>query len=227
MTRLTLTVALICGAALAEAPKKSDREALKPLHGLIGDWKATGTPNGSREEREKGHWFESAAWQWQFKGASAWLRADLEKGKHFTRFEIRPAGDGYELKAWPAGGGEPRRLLGKLEKNRLIFERQEGKTAEQVTFVLLHSNRYSYALAVRPEGHAVFSEKYKVWGTKQGVPFAVVDKGPECIVSGGKGTSTVSYKGKTYYVCCSGCRDAFNAEPAKYVKEYEDSLKKK
>ena len=34
-----------------------------------------------------------------------------------------------------------------------------------------------------------------------------------CIVTEGKGTSKVSYKGKTYWVCCSGCRDAFLDDP--------------
>ncbi|MFM7112038.1 MAG: YHS domain-containing protein, partial [Planctomycetota bacterium] len=40
-------------------------------------------------------------------------------------------------------------------------------------------------------------------------------------VSGGAGTSTVSFKGETFYVCCSGCRDAFNENPEKYVKEFK------
>ena len=30
---------------------------------------------------------------------------------------------------------------------------------------------------------------------------------------------TVSYKGKTYPVCCSGCRDEFNDNPEKYAKK--------
>ena len=46
-------------------------------------------------------------------------------------------------------------------------------------------------------------------------------KGIECIVSGGKGTIPVSYNGKTYYVCCSGCRDAFKDDPEKFIKEAE------
>ena len=42
-----------------------------------------------------------------------------------------------------------------------------------------------------------------------------------------KGTIAVSYNGKTYYVCCSGCRDEFKASPEKYVKEYEEKKKAK
>jgi YHS domain-containing protein len=30
----------------------------------------------------------------------------------------------------------------------------------------------------------------------------------------------VSYMGVTYYVCCSGCRDAFNENPAQIIREY-------
>jgi YHS domain-containing protein len=65
-----------------------------------------------------------------------------------------------------------------------------------------------------------------VGATKEGVAFAGGDAGPECIVSGGKGTMQVSYKGKTYYVCCTGCRDEFKAEPEKYVQEFEAKKKK-
>jgi YHS domain-containing protein len=33
--------------------------------------------------------------------------------------------------------------------------------------------------------------------------------------------------GKTYYVCCSGCRTEFNESPAKYVAEFEARKAKK
>jgi YHS domain-containing protein len=31
--------------------------------------------------------------------------------------------------------------------------------------------------------------------------------------------------GKTYYVCCSGCRDEFNANPQKYIDAAEKAKK--
>ncbi|MBY0228451.1 MAG: hypothetical protein K2W96_04135 [Gemmataceae bacterium] len=228
MTRAVLTFVLVGLMGAEPMPKKSAREALKPLHDLIGEWKGMGGPkHGSRDEREKGSWQEKIVWQWQFKGADAWLRADLSKGKHYSRLEIRPKGEGYELsattldkktEAWP----------GKRDGTRLVFERKaEGeKRVERLVFSLLHSNRYLYRLESRAADSTVFATKYEVGATKQGVPFAVVGKGPECIVSGGLGTMTVSHKGKSYYVCCSGCRDAFAAEPEKYIKEYEENLKK-
>ena len=36
----------------------------------------------------------------------------------------------------------------------------------------------------------------------------------------------VSFEGKTYYVCCTGCRDEFKENAAKYVKEWEAKRKK-
>ena len=57
--------------------------------------------------------------------------------------------------------------------------------------------------------------------SKVGESLGATEKKQECVVSGGVGTMTVSYKGETFYVCCSGCRDEFNANPEKYVKEWK------
>ena len=63
-------------------------------------------------------------------------------------------------------------------------------------------------------------------GTKEGESFSGGGKKPECVVTGGLGTMQVSYNGKTYYVCCSGCADEFKARPKKYVDEFEKKMKK-
>ena len=38
-----------------------------------------------------------------------------------------------------------------------------------------------------------------------------------CIISQGLGTISVSYKGKSYWVCCTGCKAAFEAEPETWI----------
>ena len=45
-------------------------------------------------------------------------------------------------------------------------------------------------------------------------------------MSGGLGTIKVMYKGKVYWVCCTGCRDEFKADPEKYLKEAAAKAKK-
>src|SRR5439155_27072915 len=61
----------------------------------------------------------------------------------------------------------------------------------------------------------------QVASTKIGESLGATEKKQECVVSGGVGTMAVSYKGETFYVCCSGCRDEFNANPEKYIKEFK------
>ncbi len=95
-------------------------------------------------------------------------------------------------------------------------------------FTLLHSNRYLFRYESKPSERTRYKKIYQVGVTKKDVPFAGKgDSYPECIVSGGRGTMAVSFKGKTYYVCCTGCRNEFNDNPEKYIKEYEAKQAKK
>ena len=221
---LLLAVLTPLSAFGADAPKRSPREALQAFNDLIGSWRGSGEPNGTREEKQKGFWQETIAWQWQFKGDDAWLQAAVDKGKYFTAAELRylPDGDRYQL-TMRTPSKEELVFQGALADHRLTVERTDDKTGEAQRLVvsLLHSNRYLYRYDVKPAERASFTPVYQVGATKEGVSFADVDDGPECVVSGGHGTMTTTYKGKTYYFCCTGCRDAFADNPEKYVKEYE------
>jgi YHS domain-containing protein len=226
---LSLTILTAHGAS--DAPKaKPAREALKPLNILVGSWKGSGSPEGSLEEKQKGHWVETVSWEWQFKGDDAWLSVTFDKGKYFTRGELRcvPAADGFELTVTTVGK-DKLVYAGVLKGKQLTFERPmpDAKQVERLTFSLLHDNRITYRVETRPASGTSLSKLYLVGLTKEGEPFADVGRSErECIVSGGKGTISVSYEGKTYYVCCSGCRDEFRADPAKYVKEWDAKRKK-
>ena len=102
-----------------------------------------------------------------------------------------------------------------------------SKETQRVVVTMLHETRFLYRYETRPEGRAGFNPQFQVGATREGVAFASGDKKPECVVTGGLGTMKVTYKGKDYYVCCSGCRDAFKDEPEKYIKEYEAKKKGK
>lgn len=232
MMRLVLitAVGLMAFQASADQAKKTPKEALQVFNDLIGSWKATGTPQGTREERDKGFWQEVVTWQWQFKDKEVWLRGDVEKGKHYTAFELRYLADkdGFELKA-TTPAKESHTFTGSYAKKKLTVERtdEKAKQTQRLVFSLLHYNRHLYQFEVKPNDGTTFTRAYLVGATKQGVEFASVDNGPECVVSGGLGTMPVTHKGKTYYVCCTGCRDAFKEDPEKFIKEYEEQKKKK
>ena len=49
----------------------------------------------------------------------------------------------------------------------------------------------------------------------------------ECVVTGGLGTIEVTHNGKTYYVCCTGCRDYFNENAEKVLADHAARTKSK
>ena len=214
---------LMLGAEPVEKPK-TGKEALQPLNGLIATWKGTGYPDGSREERAKGFWVEKLEWGWKFKGDEASLTLTIADGKYFKAGELRylHRAEEYELRLVALDKSEHvfrgPLTFGKQKEPILTLERTTEAEVQQITFTLLHSNRYLYQLATKPKDAKSFTRLWQVGATKEGEPFAEVNKGPECIVSGGRGTMSINYKGKVYYVCCSGCRDEFNADPEKYIK---------
>jgi YHS domain-containing protein len=221
-----LSILPIHGAQTPAGP--TAREALQPFNNLVGSWRCTGVPSGPREEQQKGFWVETLAIEWQFKGSDAWIKLAFDKGKHFSSGELRyrPATKDYELKLQTAKK-ENVAFAGSLVKDELTLERPQGADVHRLIFKMLHANRFLYRYETRPADKTLVAKHWSVGATKEGESFATGDGRPECIVSGGAGTMAVMYQGKTYYVCCSGCRSAFNEEPERYIKEYEESKAKK
>jgi ribosomal protein L24E len=213
----------------ADAKPANARDALKPFNVLVGSWKGTGAPEGTKEERSAGLWTETATWGWQFHENDAWLTVSFNKSKHFTDGELRYDAEKGHFQLTLTGTDKKKQTFtGTLKEKMLTLERTGGPAGEgqRIVYSLLHHNRHLYRLEARSAGG--FTKLWQVGATKEGVPFADVAKGPECVVSGGVGTMKVSFKGKEYYVCCTGCRDAFKDNPEKWIKEYEaNQLKEK
>jgi hypothetical protein len=231
MKRVRISLAALLLVLTAQAALTADRpapkkplEALQAFNELIGEWRGTGQPEGTREEKQRGFWTESLRWRWQFKGDDAWLVAAVEKGKHFTKFELRylPDKDLFQLTAHTTGK-EALTLTGPLKNRVLTLEREDEqkKETQRLVISLLHETRFLYRYEVKPQEKNLFARVYQVGCTNDRIPFAGAGSNqPECVVSGGLGTMKVSYKGQDYYVCCTGCRDAFNDNPEKYIKEF-------
>src|SRR5207253_1539433 len=81
--------------------------------------------------------------------------------------------------------------------------------------------RYTLAIDRRPPGAPQFSRLIEVGLIREGEAFAAGGPAanlPRCILTGGAASMTVSYQGKSYPVCCTGCRDEFNDDPEKYIR---------
>ncbi len=232
MRRLFFCVLVFAGilsllSADAPAPK-TPKEGLRPFNDLVGSWRCTGTPAGSREEQLNNFWTETLAVEWQFKDADAWLKLDFKNGKYFKNgiLRYRPSTNDYELSLQTLQK-DTLSFAGPLNNRVLALERPKGDVTERFIVTLLHANRFLYRLETRPMNKTLVTKLWSVGATKEGEQFAVGAGGPECIVSGGKGTIAVSYQGRTYYVCCSGCRSEFLEHPQKYIDEYEAKKKTK
>ena len=190
-------------------------------------WNLEGTQKvGAKTEA----WKEKVTWGMKFKDGDAWITVEFKSndgktpGKYYQGGELRYDLDKkkYVLTLNPtAKDAKPEEYVGEMSKGTLKVERKDPKTGDvyRITMNTLSEGiRFAFKSEKQDGGKGLFSAAYAMNGTKDGESIAGGAKKPECVVTGGAATIPVSYNGKTYYVCCSGCRDAFNANPKKYAK---------
>jgi len=122
--------------------------------------------------------------------------------------------------------GDDRRVHRKFKL--LLTEVGDAKDALQLTLNQQDNNRYLFEVE-RKRGNR-FMRVDTVGTQREGSSFALNDtdyKDRTCVISGGLGTTQVSFNGKSYWVCCSGCQAAFDEEPARWVAEFEAKQKEK
>ncbi len=227
--RMFLAVGILAGvtAMPAFADKDSDKAALQPLNDFIGTWKGDASAKTGTKDVS---WKETVDWSWKigkddmalgvkFTGdkspfAAGLLKYDASKKKY--KLTVTPAGE-------TAGGKADLDFVGEIKAKKLILDRVDPATKDKTTiemYALADGPKFLYNVAVQKKSFGVAKKAVESAALKEGANVSGGKK-PECIVTGGAGTMSVSYGGKTYYVCCSGCRDEFNANPKKYVDEFE------
>jgi YHS domain-containing protein len=203
------------------------REQLARLNPLIGGWRGVGQPlRGSN----KGAWTETADWVWNLRGESPAIDYVVTEGKLLKQASLtwNVSSKRYELSA-VLGDGTKRLYTGDWEAGKLVLTAGEaGGVQQRVIVTPLNEKRTLVFFGEKAQGADEFRRVAEVGYTRAGTRLAVEGAGElVCIVTGGKGTSTVTYKGQTYYVCCSGCRDAFNDDPEGVLAEAAERAKKK
>jgi hypothetical protein len=207
----------------------SPKEALQALNDFIGEWKGTGDVERAKAG-SKTFWTEKISWTWRFKKDDVALILTIKNGKLLKSGELRYLTDKkkYQLTATDP---KDKKLLfeGELKNGMLTLERTDAdkKETQQLSMNVAGDGvRFNYWYKTKPASKKVFNTGYLVAGNKEGESLGGKKEGKECPVSGGLGTIAVSFKGETFYVCCTGCRDAFNENPEKYVTEFKAKQKK-
>lgn len=215
-------------AADGEAGRFAARQALELFNPLIGEWRGVGQ---LQRNSAKGSWKESGEWVWQLKKDAVAIRYDVHDGKYITSalLTYEPQKKLYVLLATLADNS-PRRYEGTLADKKLTLESavdSEGKV-HQLVVTQLNDKRTLVLFQQRNADQERFARVAEVGYTREGTRLAEEGAGePVCIVTGGKGTSKIDYKGKTYWFCCSGCRDAFNDDPDGVIADAEEKAAKK
>ena len=220
-----LTLVGIPGAQLhaADAPDslEAGKKALSSLQNFVGGWKGSGSMKGDAAKENFG---EETDWVWQFKSGVAALAMTTPKGKYFSAGRITPGKDGhFEFEGTLTDGKSVAKYEGAFVKDELVLKSQDGSPAgapAQVTYSLVAKGNRMIAYYEKKSAGDKLSPLAEVGFTRKGSDFGKDTSGHECVITGGKGTMAVTYKGQTYYVCCGGCKESFNENPEKELASY-------
>ncbi len=222
---------LVAGPVVGLAgPRDGDETPaeLAPFEHLVGAWKGAGIPTANRV---KG-WTEKHSWAWLFSdGRPVGLSVSMADDKTLAKATLTFDADKgrYRLEGTDPDG-KPAAFVGKLDdaKQVLTLDRVGALPggAKQRLTLRLNSNGIRYVIwdDRQQPGAPRFARFIEVNQGKEGEAFAAGAGGsnlPKCVLTGGAATMSVSYKGRSYPVCCTGCRDEFEADPEKYVKKAE------
>ncbi|WP_166819983.1 hypothetical protein [Thalassoroseus pseudoceratinae] len=228
-----LSVSLCSIGVFAESPtakktpaeKSSAKNSLAKFNGWVGEWRGVGQPQrGSR----RGAWLETAEWVWDFEPEPA-LVWKVSKGKliHSARLTWEPKSETYLLTVTLPNESK-RTYTGKVADGQLVLESPvEDGLVHKVSFRLLNEKRMLALFETQKPGQSFTTRVAEIGYTRKGTRLAAGPSGPECIVTGGLGTIKVSFQGDTYYVCCTGCKQAFDDDPASFVEAYKQKRAEK
>ena len=220
-------------SAVPAAIKSAAKEALTPFQDLVGGWIGTGQP---KRNSATGAWREKAEWRWKFSGEQVSLEYTVEEGKLLKSalLSFDPPSKTFRLKTSEPGASKGQTLerdfVGQADGNKLVFDTpaKEGVEGRRITVTRLNEKRTLVLFEQKAAGQNFYNRIAEVGYTREGTRLAESDQtGPVCVVTGGAGTIKVSHKGETYWVCCTGCRDAFNDDPEGVLADYRKKLEER
>ncbi len=163
-------------------------------------------------------------WVWDFSQPEPAIRYVVTDGKLLKSVRITFDDQSHLFHATAElADGAKREYSGKFDEDHLVLSSQPDAKHEihRLTITRLNDKRTIVLFEKKRATSRGLARVAEVGYTREGTRLAVEGgDGPECVVTGGKGTIAISYKGQTYYVCCSGCKQAFSENPEKILAEY-------
>jgi YHS domain-containing protein len=234
-------------AADDESAAEERMAKLKDIQEIVGTWEGSGSG-----EAVKGKGFDEGidcTWKFRKDGkVSLYLTFKEKEGKEKesgarlldeAALTYDAERELYVLRAYRHNAGEEAEPLvfeGKPKtRTNLVLDRvlgkgkkESGDGLDRIDLKILNDgDRIVYSFHRRIGESKRYRAIAQVALDRKGTSLAAsAASGPKCIVTAGAGIMTVSYQGKTYYVCCTGCREMFNDAPEKYIARAEKAAKK-
>ena len=208
---------------------------LQQLQVLLGQWRGT-----TRRDYENFKAVDNHEWVWDLrtKPEQPALTIQSDKSPYIktarltwdtaqSRFVLTVVDPAGVTKEFSGDFTDPvHEIAGSDDKLHKVFrlefdQNDSGDNSEvwQFAFAQQENNRYLLEVGKR-RGKADFARFDTVSTQREGTSFAVSDTGyaeKTCIISEGLGTMEVTYKGRSYWVCCTGCKAAFEEDPATWI----------
>ncbi|MBC7968040.1 MAG: hypothetical protein H7Z17_19190 [Fuerstia sp.] len=228
----------------AETNREKVVSGLSTLSFLVGDWKGVAQP---KRGSNSGAWSEKAHTVWHFDEKIPCLLLKLEPGEKSTSIFFATASEtgrpiielhqpekpSIALEMTEPGKSPASDAAVQTDKSapdHWVFESvvEPGNPRLRLTVRKINDIRITLLFEESTGAEAAFRRQYEIGMTRAGERLAKGNTGErECIVTGGLGTISVSHGGKTYYVCCEGCQQAFEADPEGTLTAYRERLKQK
>ncbi len=220
-------------------------EALKPLQIMLGDW------GGITFKKTDGFSsVETLDWVWdlQTNPQQPALVMQADKSRYYENARLTYLTDKqmYQLMitnkdgdkriyegdfsvpvAKVEGDADPNILQTTYKLSLSLVDPPNERKHAQITLNQQNNDRYLFEI-YDLRGDSV-ARVDTITTRRKGTSFAKSDSDygdKTCVISGGLGTSQVNYQGKSFWVCCSGCRKAFDADPEKWIAKHEANKKK-
>jgi hypothetical protein len=225
LTGCVAVMALVLGAAAPgdlDGQRLADQQALAPLQALVGQWRGVGQP---QRGSNRGAWTEESDWAWRFSNKGAVLAFSAPSSQLLVSGELATSDqDGEFVLLAQMKTGQKVRYLGRRDEHGVLTLFADDAPVEapaRLTLRFVADGKRLVVLHERRTGADRFTRLAEVGYTRKGSGFGQGASFIECIVTGGLGTIPVTHQGKTYYVCCTGCRDLFQDDPEGVLADYE------
>lgn len=206
-------------------------EALAEIGFCVGAWQGAAQP---QRGSSRGAFAEQLDVQWRFAEDSTQLQLDFRSGRPITQLVIVSSDSGQHISAvlqqqdsqsllMPAEMADSRRTAKSDQVSRWVFTSQQDQLPGlRVTLQRISEIRLLLLVEQQQQRSLPWQRIMEYGMTRKGHRLAGDGRQfRECLITGGQGAIEVRHAGKSWFVCCQGCRQVFDEDPAAAVAAYE------